>query len=945
MVAHALTGEVERVGFAIDRDSIPAQVFGLESYEDPIAPVARISRREAIQAPAVKRVRDLIAGSIGQLPLDVYDSERVQLVNDLLPQPEQNRGRTVTMTRTVEDILFEGIAWWRVVERAWDGYPRYVRRIDPWRVEVDEAKGVVHIDGQVVPDADLIRFDSPNDPLLVAGARAIRTLLKLDATAAQYADDPQAREYFVPAEGADPAEDDEIREVLTNWRDARKKRSVGYVPAALRLEQGNLISPRDLQLADARNHAVLEVARLASVDPEELGVSTTSRTYANQFDRRKAYIDFTLGPYMRAIEERLSMGDVTKRGNYVRFNLGAFLRSDTLSRYQAYAAGLAVGAIGKHEIRELEDKPALTEDQMPETLPAPQLSQFDGEQVALTAEPVSAAFSVDMDKRTITGLLVPFGKTGRSGGKVWTFGADSMVWDDPTRVKLLMDHDFKQAVGHATALDKRSDGIYAKFKVARGDAGDRALILAEDKVYDGLSAGVGHGGKLTASNGVHTFSGAPLIEGSLTPIPAFDDARVHAVAGSAVPEGNAMKCTKCGQLHAAGVTECDAAAVAAFEADKQTITFTAEQHAALLAMLPKAPEPKPAEGPAVISASEGGTFSVTEPAPYRFDGIRGEHDFSTDLFAGARGDSEAMQRATKFTQDAFLQAATFDVDSANVASLNPARNRPEMYVDQKAYVTPFYDALYKGTLADQTPFTFPKFTSASGLVADHVEGVEPTPGTFVAGSQTVTPTASSGKVEITREVFDAGGNPQVSTLIWNKMVRAWYEALEAKAVGVLDAASPTAIPLTTAAADDDLVNELEAAIAALQFIRGGNTFNFAGTHIDLYKKLAAAVDSTGRKLLPMYGPANANGQARSRFGSLDVAGVEFVPAWSLGASGTVSESSYLVDTNDVHVWNTAPQRLEFQYRVAYVDLAIWGYSAAAISDLTGVREITYDPAA
>ena len=47
--------------FAIDAGSIPAQIFGLETYNDPIGPAARVSRREAIQVPAVKRGRDLIA--------------------------------------------------------------------------------------------------------------------------------------------------------------------------------------------------------------------------------------------------------------------------------------------------------------------------------------------------------------------------------------------------------------------------------------------------------------------------------------------------------------------------------------------------------------------------------------------------------------------------------------------------------------------------------------------------------------------------------------------------------------------------------------------------------------------------------------------------------------------------------------------------------------------
>ncbi|MEK8107414.1 hypothetical protein NKG94_23855 [Micromonospora sp. M12] len=46
-------------------------------------------------------------------------------------------------------------------------------------------------------------------------------------------------------------------------------------------------------------------------------------------------------------------------------------------------------------------------------------------------------------------------------------------------------------------------------------------------------------------------------------------------------------------------------------------------------------------------------------------------------------------------------------------------------------------------------------------------------------------------MEITREAWDQGGNPQLSGIIWRHMVRAWYESLEASAVAVLDAATPT----------------------------------------------------------------------------------------------------------------------------------------------------------
>lgn len=968
--------EPARGQFAVDRRSIPAQIFGLESYEDPIAPVGRVSRESAIQVPAVKRARDLIAGSIGRIPLRTYDAENVELINALLPQPERNKPRVVTMTATVEDLLFEKIAWWRVVERTWTDYPLYVKRIDPWRVNVNAREEKVYINGEHVPDRDLIRFDSPADALLVAGARAIRIALKLDATAAQYADDPQAREIFVPAEDADELDDTEVRELLADWRRAREESSTAYIPASLKLLEGKLISPKDLQLADARTFAKLEIANAAGIDPEEVGVSTTSRTYANQFDRRKSFTDFTLGLYITAIEERLSMGDVTPRGQYTRFDLDDFMRSaNPKERYEGYKAGLEVGAIeDENEVRALEHKPPLTRERvMPRTPAPPAASRFDtGGRLAFAVPAAPATFKVDAAQRTITGLAAPFGPVGHTRGVSWIFSKDSFVIpEDVTRVKLLINHDPDQAIGYAQSLEVKDDGLHGVFKVARGETGDRYLALAEDKVYDGISVGLDHGGELElVDDDTYTYKGAPLLEASLTPIPAFADARVSAVAASAAQKGNpAMDCLKCGQ-HAHDGKPCDPAAVAAFTAKNAPPAPPAPPPANvdLGGMFAKLDPAKQAEvfamlaaggkpvGPEVIKAGETPTVQVKEEAPYRFVRTKNrtfitlpsKHDFSRDLFAAYRGDGAARKRAEMFIHEAFEPggvASKFDVDTADVTALNPTRQRPDMYVDQKAFVTPFYDALFKGTLEDQTPFTFPKFSSATGLVAAHVQGIEPTPGTFVATSQTVTPSAMSGKVEMTREVVDAGGNPQVSTLIWNKMVRAWYEAMEAAAVAVLDAASPTAIALAAGAQDVALVEALKGAIVDLQFIRGGNTFNFAGTHIDLYKALSLASDTSGRPLLPQLGPTNADGTAASRMASLDVAGVEFAPAWSLGATGSVVESSYLVDTNDVHVWNTAPRRLDFEYRVAYVDLAIWGYTAAAISDLTGVREITYDPVA
>lgn len=376
----------------------------------------------------------------------------------------------------------------------------------------------------------------------------------------------------------------------------------------------------------------------------------------------------------------------------------------------------------------------------------------------------------------------------------------------------------------------------------------------------------------------------------------------------------------------------------------QAMAFTAEQLVALLGRPTVTPPAEPEQRQTVNPTRLTASTSVTEAAPYRFDRrgnlMRGSHDFSSDLFAGQRGDQAALDRATEFVR------AQFDVATTDVNELNPTRNRQDMYVDQRDFRYPIWDAINKGTLTDITPFTFPKFSSASGLVGAHTEGNEPSSGTYVTTSQTVTPTAVSGKAKITRETWDQGGNPQVSNLIWRQMLKGWFEALEAAAVSVLDAASPTQIDFsgTPGLADDQLDQAITAAFAGLQFIRGGFSMDNMFTQIDLYKALVAATDADGRRLYPAIGPTNANGTVRGRWAALDINGVVALPAWALAATGTVAASSYLFDSASVHGWASTPQRLEFNIEVAHVYIGIWGYKATAISDINGVREIVYDPA-
>lgn len=352
-------------------DNLPAEMREGITEGGALAP--RISRAAALQVPAVLRARNLIAGTLARLPIHLRNKERrvvegSEAPTTLFDQINPDVPNVVTYAATYEDLLFESISWWRVLERNFAEWPTSCEHIDPHSVHVT-AEGRIYVNGYEVRDEDVIRFDSPNPPLLIHAARAIRTCLVLDQTASGYANWPVPLGYFSPREGRRVNEDEQaIEDMLDKWEEARSRRVWAYVPGALEAKSLQF-NAEQIQLADQRQHAVLEIARAAGVDPEDLGVSTTSRTYQNAEQRRLDLLDFTLAHYMTAVEQRLSMHDITPRGYRAKVNLDGFLRSDTKGRMEAYEIGLRVGAYLPQEIRELEDRPRAT----PQPVAAPTL--------------------------------------------------------------------------------------------------------------------------------------------------------------------------------------------------------------------------------------------------------------------------------------------------------------------------------------------------------------------------------------------------------------------------------------------------------------------------------------------------------------------------------------------------------------------------------------------
>lgn len=536
-------------------------------------------------------------------------------------------------------------------------------------------------------------------------------------------------------------------------------------------------------------------------------------------------------------------------------------------------------------------------------------------------------FAVDREARTIRGRAMPYGVVGVKAGQRFQFDKGAITYGDSRRVKIYVHHDKHHAVGFAAELIDTPEGLDYVAKIARGPLGDEALTMAEDGVWDGASVGPHEGVKFALRDGVYHAVHYPLREISLTPQPVFDDARVTAVSMShhTTQEGTTVTDTTTTTTEAPAAPDFDALGVSLSEAVQGAIrdgfanvTFPQRE---------------------VVDPTTA-TTEVNEPSPYRFDGIAGAHSFSDDLRAYASGhDSDARQRIDTFMSEAW--EAQFAVTGANTAALNPTRNRPDLYVPNLTYTRPLWDLVTNGVVDDKTPFTIPKFSSASGLVGAHTEGVEPTPGSFSATPQTITPAPMSGKVEIVREVWDQGGEPKADAIIWGEMMNGYFEAIEAKIATTLAAVATAEINLASAV-DEALVTAVTNVLIDLQFVRGGNRFTALALDGMLGKALVNAKDTAGRKLLPVLGPTNAQGSTEPGFDGVQIGNLRGRFAWALGA--TNASKSYLFVPSSVYAWASAPRKFTFEYRVSAVDLAIWGYSASAVTRDSDVKPIDYTTA-
>jgi HK97 family phage prohead protease len=140
------------------------------------------------------------------------------------------------------------------------------------------------------------------------------------------------------------------------------------------------------------------------------------------------------------------------------------------------------------------------------------------------------------ERREISGKIVPLGtgEIGHTNLGAYTFAAGSIEIADPSKIKLLSQHDLKKPIGRMTAAETRKDGIYATFKLSRSSGGNDALIMAQEGLVTGLSIGAEILESKPSKDGYTVVSSARLKEVSLVTVPAFASSEILEIAAEEV---------------------------------------------------------------------------------------------------------------------------------------------------------------------------------------------------------------------------------------------------------------------------------------------------------------------------------------------------------------------------------------------------------------------------
>lgn len=333
--------------------------------------------RGILSIPGVWRAVQILSDLLGATPWAMYDEDEAGVLTRTHPQPPLITSPAppdtpvITRSSMAIDLVVHGNAIARILERDPDGEPTLIQPVPAaWsgvRWTTENAYGIrrreYFLNGERVDQDDVIHVKGMTVPGQLWGMGvleahffgAFRLAHELNRQAGDLGLNSVPTGVF---KSGDPDLDaDGAASIKHTWQQAMQRRTIAVISKDDEFEALSW-NPEQAQLIEARQFSLTEIALIFGLPPSMLGAPTgDSLTYGNRSSDALELLKFSLNGHLVRFEEAWTKE--CPPGRRVRADLNQLLRSDTLTRYQAYQAGIQAGWMRRSEVRQAESLPAV----------------------------------------------------------------------------------------------------------------------------------------------------------------------------------------------------------------------------------------------------------------------------------------------------------------------------------------------------------------------------------------------------------------------------------------------------------------------------------------------------------------------------------------------------------------------------------------------------------
>jgi HK97 family phage prohead protease len=534
-------------------------------------------------------------------------------------------------------------------------------------------------------------------------------------------------------------------------------------------------------------------------------------------------------------------------------------------------------------------------------------------QVLLTfSQEIQAA---DTERRIVSGLIAPYGEIGHTSAGPVVFERGSIAIADPTKIKLLSQHQQDKPVGRMISSSDSTEGVYGSFKLSSSTRGQDALVLAQENLVSGLSVGV----DVTASKPMGDYlliTAAVLKEVSLVESAAFSSAGVEEIMAARAA------------IEAATSTKEKTTTISTTIVEIETET---ESEEAVTTAPENTPEETPVDTPVEAEKVEAAR-KIIRPSVLDSQRVR------TPITSMATY-TEHKIKAALGNDDSKLYVTAADDFSTNPA-FNPTQYLQE-FVTNTRFGTPAIDACSQGVLPSQgMSIQVPALVTSAGggtgvapTVTVEAENGAVSNTDMQTAYLTGTVQKYSGMGTISIELLERS-DPNFYSELTQQLQNSYLTTIDTAVLNALLTASTGSTP-TTADSDGVIAFTSQAAAAVYK-----NTGYFAQNYVGnaaQWQLLMGAVDTTKRPIYNAIQPMNAAGQVGPQSIRGNVLGLDLYVDKNFTET-TVDDSSALILAPEAFTVYRSPQAYMSVNVVSnlQVQVAIYGFMATIAKMPNGI---------